>query len=92
MKPTILIFTRAAAILAALIIVSLGFYWSLLWAFIGGIIDCYTAIQTTWVSVQFMTGFAKIMCSGTIAIGCIYAVSLLIKLVDRVEAWRWSRT
>lgn len=92
MKHSILLLTRAAAILTALAIVSIGFYWSLLWAFIGGIMDCYTAIQTTWVSVQFMTGFAKIICSGTIAVGCIYAVSLLIKIVDRVEAWRWSRT
>jgi hypothetical protein len=76
-----------------LAIVMTGFYFSIVWALIGGIVECYqAAISIGWNSVQFLTGFSKIICSGTIAVGCIYAVSLLIKIVDRVEAWRWSRT
>nr|SPS05530.1 protein of unknown function [Candidatus Nitrotoga fabula] len=93
MRNAVLQLSRAAAVIGMLAIVMIGSYFSIIWAFIGGTVECYQAIISVgWNSVQFLTGFAKVLCSGTIAIVCIAAVSLLIKIVDRVEAWRWSRT
>lgn len=93
MRNAVLQLSRAAAVIGMLAIVMIGAYFSIIWAFTGGTIECYQAIISVgWNSVQFLTGFAKVLCSGTIAVVCIAAVSGLIKLVDRVEAWRWGRT
>ena len=93
MRHTVLQLSRAMAVLCMLAIVMFGSYFSIIWAFIGGTVECYQAtISVGWNSVQFLQGFAKVICSGTIAAACIAAVSGLINLVDRVEAWRWRKT
>lgn len=93
MRHAVLQLSRAAAVIGMLAIVMFGSYFSIIWAFIGGTVECYQAtISVGWNSVQFLTGFAKVICSGTIAVMCIAAVSGMINLVDRVEAWRWRKT